>query len=139
MAIYAVKCNIPKKELEKDMNEKFDELKVIEHNHPLDRKDIKSALETFDREYYNFTIDDIVKLTDIRIEKNKRNYRKQDKHLQIARAIQKIEDPNEEWRYVQPSKSEQVKNHIKENPNDNPTEIAKELGISRSTVYKYLK
>ena len=141
MAIYAVKCNIPKKELEKDMNTKFDELKVIEHNHPLDRKDIKSALETFDRQYYNFTIDDIVKLTDIQIQKNKRNYRKQTLHLKGARAIQEINDPNAEWRNLEgrPTKENLVKDFIKENPTANPTKISRELGISRSTVYKYIK
>ena len=31
-----------------------------------------------------------------------------------------------------------VKDYIKENPNDNPTEIARNLGISRTTVYKYI-
>ncbi|MGO1653003.1 hypothetical protein, partial [Senegalia sp. (in: firmicutes)] len=63
MAIYAVKCNISKQEVRKDMYDIFDELKEIEHSNPLDEEDIKSALETYDRQYYNFTIDDIVKLT----------------------------------------------------------------------------
>jgi len=49
----------------------FDELKEIEHSNPLEEDDIKSALETYDRQYYNFTIDDIVKLTDIRLKKIK--------------------------------------------------------------------
>ena len=143
MAIYAVKCNIPKKELEKDMNEKFDELKVIEHNHPLDRKDIKSALETYDRQYYNFTIDDIVKLTDIPIQKNKRNYQKQKYHLEEARAVRdlRMKRQNKTWINLEgrPTKEILVKNFIKQNPNATPTEIARELEISRSTVYKYLK
>ncbi|WP_256440303.1 hypothetical protein [Sedimentibacter sp. zth1] len=37
-----------------------------------------------------------------------------------------------------PSKEKLVKDYIKENPNDNPTEIARVLQISRPTVYKYL-
>ena len=132
-----------KKELEKDMNIKFDELKVIEHNHPLDRKDIKSALETFDREYYNFTIDDIVKLTDIRIEKSKRNYRNQNTHLKLARGQLAILREMEEGQIGRPkgtgTKEETVKKYISENPEANPTEIARKLGISRSTAYKYMK
>ena len=31
-----------------------------------------------------------------------------------------------------------VKEYIEKNPDDNPTEIARNLGISRTTVYKYL-
>ncbi len=141
MSIYAVKCNIPKKELKKDMYKVFDDLKEVEHNHPLEEKDIWSALETYDRQYYNFTINDIVKLTDIHIEKNKRNYRKQNQHLKIMNFVRdNVTHPEGNWREGngRPSKKDLVKNHIKENPNDNPTEISKKLGISRTTVYKYM-
>lgn len=137
MSIYAVKCNIPKRELKKDMYKVFDDLKEVEHNHPLEEKDIWSALETYDRQYYNFTINDIVKLTDIHIEKNKRNYRTQEIHLERARAVQEIDYPNGEWRGKK-SKEKVVKDYIKNNPKDNPTEISRKLGISRSTVYKYI-
>ena len=144
MVIYAVKCNIPKEEVEEDMYEKFEELRKIEHSNPLEEKDIISALETYDRQYYNFTIDDIEKLTDIRIERNKRNYRNQKLHLKGARAIQEINDPNHQWRNKEGrpkgsgTKEDLVKEYIRNNPNDNPTEIARNLGISRPAVYKYL-
>ena len=143
MAIYAVKCNIPKNEVREDMYKIFDELKEIEHSNPLEEDDIKSALETYDRQYYNFTIDDIVKLTDIPIEKNKRNYRKQDFHLRIARNT--LELMNEESGVVlqgrpkgSGTKEDLVKEYLAEKPNSTPTEIAKNLGISRTTVYKYI-
>ena len=141
IAIYAVKCNIPKEEVREDMYKIFDELREIEHSNALEERDIKSALETYDRQYYNFTIDDIVKLTDIPIEKNKRNYRKQEIHLKGARAIQEINDPENNWRNQEgrPSKEDLVKEYIQENPNDNPSEIARNLNVSRTTVYKYLK
>ena len=144
MVIYAVKCNIPKEEVEEDMYEKFKELSQIEHSNPLEEEDIISALETYDRQYYNFTIDDIEKLTDIRIERNKRNYRNQKLHLKGARAIQEINDPNHQWRNKEGrpkgsgTKEDLVKEYIRKNPNDNPTEIARNLGISRPTVYKYI-
>ena len=143
MAIYAVKCNIPKKEVREDMYKIFDELKEIEHSNPLEEDDIKSALETYDRQYYNFTIDDIVKLTDIPIEKNKRNYRKQNFHLRIARTtLELMNEENETVLQGRPkgsgTKESIVKEYLEENPNDSPTEIAKKLGISRTTVYKYI-
>ena len=37
------------------------------------------------------------------------------------------------------TKEELVKEYIEKNPEDNPTEIARALNISRPTVYKYLK
>ncbi len=146
MVIYAVKCDIPKDEVEEDMYEKFDELRKIEHSNPLEEDDIISALETYDRQYYNFKIDDIEKLTDIRIERNKRNYRKQKVHLMGARSIQEINDKvnNTNWREGNGrpkgsgTKEELVKEYIKNNLDHSPTEIARNLGISRTTVYKYL-
>lgn len=37
-----------------------------------------------------------------------------------------------------PSKESLVKEYLEENPDYSPTEIAKNLGISRTTVYKYI-
>lgn len=127
------------------MLEIFDYLADIDHSNPLTMKDLYSALDVYDRGYYNFTIDDIEKLTDIRIERNKRNYRKQNEHLERARAVQKIDYPNNEWinKEGRPvgsgTKENIVKEYIEKNPEDNPTEIARALNISRPTVYKYLK
>lgn len=143
MVIYAVKCNIPKEEVKADMHEKFEELKNIEHSNPLTQEDLYTALEVYDREYYNFTIDDIEKLTDIRIERNKRNYRNQDFHLRIARnTLQLMNEESGTVLQGRPkgsgTKENLVREYIAENPDDTPTEIARALEISRPTVYKYL-
>lgn len=143
MVIYAVKCNIPKEEVKADMHEKFEELKNIEHSNPLTKEDLYTALEVYDREYYNFTIDDIEKLTDIRIERNKRNYRNQDFHLRIARnTLQLMNEESGTVLQGRPkgsgTKENLVREYIAENPDDTPTEIARALEISRPTVYKYL-
>lgn len=50
---------------------------------PVTKEYLKSTLEVYLKEYYNFTINDISKLTDIRIEKNKRNGRKQKEHIKL--------------------------------------------------------
>ena len=138
LVIYGIKCAIPKDEVKKDLYELFEEVRLIEHSHELTEYDIESALEVYDEAYHNFPIDVIVEKTGIKIEKNKRNYRSQELHLRGARAIQEINDPEGNWRYKKPSKKELVKNYIKENPEDNPTEVARALNISRTTVYKYL-
>lgn len=145
MVIYAVKCNISREEVEADMYDKFDELSRIEHSNPLTEEDIKSALETYDRQYYNFTIHDIEKLTDIRIDRNKRNYRNQKQHILVMNAIRDVVYPNGEWRNKEGrpkgsgTKEYLIKEYLLENPASTPTEIARNLGISRTTVYKYLK
>jgi transcriptional regulator of acetoin/glycerol metabolism len=116
----------------------FEILQDMEHGNPLTEYDIESALEAYDKEYFNFKIDDIEKLTDVRIERNKRNHRKQEEHLLRARTVQQLDYPNGEWR-GDTSKEQLVKDYIKNHPKENPTQIAKALNISRPTVYKYMK
>lgn len=141
LAIYAVKCDIPRKELETDMYEIFEELKHIPHSNELCEEDIISALEAYDRGYYNFKLDDIEKLTGLRFERNKRNYRSQGNHIKIMNAIRDITYPNGEWRNKDgaPTKENLVKEYLLEYPDLPVSEVAKNLGVSRTTVYKYKK
>lgn len=139
LVIYAIKCDVPKNEVKKDLYELYETIKDIDHSHALSVYDIESALDVYDPSYHNFPIDVIIEKTGIQITKNKRNYRTQEQHLERARAVQEIDYPNGEWRYVKPSKEELVLNYLKDNPNQTPTQISKALNISRPTVYKYLK
>ena len=142
LVIYACKCDIPKKRLKKDMQMVFEKLSSIGHTNPLTQEDIDSALEVYSREYYNFTIDDIEKLTDIRIERNKRNYRKQAQHLRIARATLEImNEDNGKALQGRPkgsgSKQEQVKEWRASHPDGKKIECERDLGLSRHTVLKW--
>ena len=145
LVIYGVKCNIPKKEVEKDLYELYEIVKKVQHEHELSIEDVEAALDVYDPAYNNFPIDVIVEKTGIQIQKNKRNHRSQKAHLERARAVQEIDYPNAEWRNLEGrpkgtgTKEKLVKDFIKENSEASPTEIAIKLGISRSTVYKYLK
>ena len=139
LAIYAIKSNIPFERLEKDAYSLIPAFNEININEPFTETDVKSALECYDPNYRTFPRADIEKITAIEIPENKRNYRTQEQHLERARAVQKIDYPNDEWRYVQPSKEKLVKDFIKENPDLSVTEIARELKVSRPTVYKYLQ
>ena len=123
----------------------FDELKGVEHENALTQEDIESALEAYDKEYYNFTIADIEKLTDVRIERNKRNKRNQAEHLRRARVVQTVDYPNGEWRNKEGrptgsgTKEQLIKDYIQENPSAKVTQIATALGVSRTTVYKHMR
>lgn len=139
MVIYACKCDVPRNKLVVDMNTAYEYLKTIAHDNPLTREDIKSALETYDKEYYNFTIDDIVKLSGLHIEKSKRNGRKQTVHLERARAVQKIDYPNGEWRdgNGRPSAEPTIRKFMQRHPDARKIDVIEGTGKSAKTVYKY--
>lgn len=139
LVIYACKCDIPKKRLREDMQTAFVELSKVGHTNPLTKEDIDSALEVYSKEYYNFTIADIEKLTDLRIIRNKRNGRKQPQHLERARAVQTIDYPDGEWRNKdgRPSKQEIVEEWRKNNPNGKKIDCHRETGLSRMTIDKW--
>lgn len=143
LAIYAAKCDVPKKKLRQDLEDAYKILQTVEHTNPMKPEDISSAMEAYSKEYYNFTLNDIEKLTEIRIERNKRNGRKQEDHLKRARAVQAVDYPDGEWRKGngRPKGSgtaqEKVAEYRGEHPDANVTEVARALNISRPTVYKW--
>ena len=139
MSIYASKCDVPKAKLREDMLTVFEELKTIEHENPLVKEDMESALEAYSKEYWNFTIDNISKLTDVRIEKNKRNGRKQAQHLARARAVQVLDYPEGEWRNKdgRPTAQQTVTEWREANPEGRKIDCQRETGLSRPTVLKW--
>ena len=87
--------------------------------------------------------------TDIQMKETKRNRRKQSVHLAGARAIQKINDPDEEWREGNGRKHEtlenskvaaQVEEWMLSHPDGhNKSECARDLCLDRKTVRKWWK
>lgn len=139
LVIYACKCDVPRAKLEADLQTAFEQLKMIDHTNALTEDDIESALETFDKEYYNFTISDIEKLTDIRIERNKRNGRKQQQHLQLARGIRQLKGEMGECVSGggRPEKAKIVEEWQWQHPDGKKIECERETGLSRHTVLKW--
>jgi len=109
------------------------------------------ALEAYNEDYVTFPRDSIARLTAMDMPANKRNGRKQEIHLKIARSAQAIMDEvnGTNWREGngRPRGSKNKKNEKKEkilayaeaNPEASHSEIARELGISRPTVIKWLR
>ncbi len=143
LAIYACKCDVPKSKLRADLEDAYKKLKAVEHTNPMKREDIKSALEAYSKEYYNFTIADIEKLTEVRIERNKRNGRKQKDHMRRITLLRDDDYPNGEWRNKEgrPKGSgtaqQKVQQFRAEHPEASVTEVSRALKISRPTVYKW--
>ena len=141
LAIYAYKCGVTKKQLRKDMKQAFEDLKNVKHVNPLTEDDIKSALEAYDKEYYNFTIADIEALTDVRIERNKRNYQKQVDHLEEARAIRDIRMRRQGKKWTdgngRPSAELAVYAWRYEHPEGRKVDCQRDTGLDPKTIRKW--
>ena len=142
LAIYAKKCNVDRMELEQDafdLLERMEALTTEENNH-FRREDILAALEMYNDSYIRFPIDSITALTAVPIEKNKRNGRKQEAHLKIARFT--LDVMNEEAdRALQgrPDKQQLIEQWQLLHPEGTKAQCIKETGISKKTVYKWWK
>ena len=146
MAIYACKCDVPKKKLREDMKKAVAELERVEHHNPdgsedhMHPEDIKSAMEAYDKAYYNFTINDIEHLTDVRIERNRRNGRKRALHVQYMNLNRQFKVANGECTNGgRPSAKKKVEEYFEVFPDCPPKEAAAALEVSVSTIYKYHK
>lgn len=144
LSIYAVKCNISQEELEEDcleLMEIFESRTDNENNH-FTEKDVLDALQSFeDKGLITYPINSISNRSGLKIEKNKRNGRKQELHLKLARANKAIlKEAGEIKPEGRPSKEDVVLNYLIENPDEkNVSKIARECRVARNTVYKYLK
>lgn len=143
LCIYAIKCDVDEDTLRADIRALMPFLNDLNPSEPFTDEDVESALECFEERYKTFPRDDIAKLSGIAIKENKRNGRKQEQHMQVMRAIQDIVNPN--WRQGNGrpvgsgTKEDVVKEYIKLHPDASVSQIARATGVSRPTVYKWLK
>ena len=142
LAVYAAKCGVDRETLEADafgLVSMLERLTVEERNH-FTREDVLAAIEMYNDNYITFPIDSIVKLTAVPIEKNKRNFRKQEVHLRIARGTKAIlKEAGELKADGRPSKATEVRDWRLLNPEGTIKDCMEALGISKSTAYKYWK
>lgn len=139
LVIYACKCDVPKDRLLDDLSDKLEDLSHITHTNQLTEEDVRSALESYDKGYYNFTIADIEKLTDIRIERNKRNYRPQAEHIKLMNFVRDELKGNKDWRNKdgRPTAETQVKEWRESHPSENKAECHRQTGLARDTIRKW--
>ena len=144
LAIYAVKCSIDEDELRRDADRLmkiFDEMSYEDSNR-FTVEDVVKALEMYNENFVTFPRADIAKYSGIPIPPNKRNWRKQDEHLQWCRIIQKANDEVDgtDWRSGngRPSKEQIIREYMIAHPDvRKKTEIAAALQINRHTVGKF--
>ena len=149
LAIYAVKCGITDRERVKaDMDSLVPFLDSVDTEHPFGNDhEVENALECLDLRYKKFPIKDLERISGIAIPKNKRNYRKQPQHMEYLNGLRKMRrdvlGENEYENSGRPKgsgeKRELIRSYAREHPDANHSDIAKALGVSRSTVIKWLK
>lgn len=156
LSVYARKCGISREELESDafeIMEQFDRL-TTDLNNRFNERDVLDALQAFDDRFMTFPISSISYLTDIKIEKNKRNGRKQKEHLRDKYFIDengrnirnqcklhrdaRLEDMRENGEILgRPSKKDVVQEWKKFNPNKRKIDCYRETGIDPKTIRKW--
>mgnify|MGYP003372571787 CR=1 FL=1 len=144
LATYAKKCNVSYEELENDAYGLIPFMNSI-GNEPFTEDDVIKALEAYNDSYITYPIDTIVNRTGIPIEKNKRNFRKQNLHLKLARAYRDIlqnEKGVKNWYENSPhsgrkSKKEIVEEWKKNNPDGKKMDCHRDTGLSRVTIDKW--
>lgn len=146
LAVTAMKCGISQEELEKDafglievMNEKD-----TNKENPFTEDDVLAALEGYDSAWYTYPIEKMSYRSNIPLVSTKRNYRKQEQHLKIARFTRDLnyDDPNG-WinKGGRPKGSGTAEEKVKEwrvnNPNGKKADCHKDTGLDPKTIRKW--
>lgn len=145
LAVYAVKCGIPYEELEGDALALVPFLNSLDKDgdKPFAPSDVVKALEAYDASYITFPRHTIEELTGVSIPPNKRNGRTREAHMKRVNAMIDfdISMGEKDIRYHggAPTKEAQIKAYAEAHSGANHSEIARALGVSRSTVIKWLK
>ena len=141
LAIYAVKCGIAEEELQQDayrLLKIFDAMSYEDSNR-FTIEDVVKALEMYNENFVTFPRADIAKYSGIPIPANKRNWRRQEVHLKIARFTkEEMKISGLLKKEGRPSKEKLIRDYMYANPEvRKKTEIAASLQIDRHTVSKY--
>ena len=146
LVTFARKCGVPKEQVEADafsLVGKLDGLTTDPSNH-FTEYDAMCAVDAYDDDdLVTYTRDYISRRSLIPIEANKRNGRTQEQHMDYLNNLRKMRrDVLGEDEYKnngRPKKSEQVLAFAAEHPGMSQRAIAKELGVSPTTVNKWLR
>lgn len=143
LAAYAVKCGVSYDELEEDalsLVPRLESLTEREDNH-FTEEDALAAIASYnDGVCRKLSVERIERRTAIEMPRNKRNGRKQELHLKMARSNLSIlnEDAGRALQGRKPKRDE-ILAFAAEHPGMSHSAIAKTLGVSRTTVIKWLK
>ena len=140
MASYGLKCGIPEEELLEDMALARKELdKISPPDNPLTLADMAKAEQAYQERYRTLTRETISRLCGVEIKASKRNGRTQAVHLAIARStLEVLNKANGASLQGRKSVKQDVLTYLRDNPQAKISQVARDLGVSRKTVYKWI-
>lgn len=143
LAIYAIKCGIEEDELIQDALDLVPRLNSIKSDKPFTREDAFKACQMYNADYQTYPRKAIERITAIPIPPNKRNGRKLARHIEMVNILRKTRRDvlgEDEYRNSgRPPKRDAVLAYAREHPGATQREIAAALGMSKTTVNKWLR
>lgn len=148
LSVFAMKCDIEQEELTRDIMELVPLFNSLSNNpdETFTQDDALRAMDAYTDSYATFPRKDIESLTGIKMPPNKRNGQKQEWHLEDARTKKKNMKrrgqsfKNKEGRPPGSGTKERlIQEFAATHPDMNHSQIARELGVSRPTVIKWLR
>lgn len=143
-AVFAKKSGISREQLEQDILDRVPQLDAISTS-PDNRFTVEDALKALtaydDSKYMFLRRATLERLSGIPIPANKRNGRKRKEHVKRMTVLRDLDYPNDSWRNTKgaPTKESLVKDYAAKHPRATQREIAKALGVSPTTVNKWLR
>lgn len=142
LVIYGVKCNVPLERVKEDAYSLIDIMTSINPADPFTEFDVDYALRAYAESFATVPRKEIERMSHMPIPARKRNGRSQAVHCALMRDRKKsLKNVGEVIKEGRPKgsgeKKKLVADFIAKNPTANVSEIAKALGVSRTTVYKW--
>ena len=137
--VYAVKCNVPKEQVKRDLMALIPVLTDRKPDDPITENDVREALDAYRPELNTYPVTSIEYLSGVDITKDRprRNGRKQSDHLMGARALEAVYRPDWRGGNGRKPKDEIVRAWREAHPNGRKADCIKETGLSKPTVYKW--
>ena len=136
LAVTAMKCGVSLDELERDafgLIERFNK-----DENPFTKEDVLAALEGYDSAWFTYPVEKMAYRSDIPIEKNKRNGRKQDVHIKYMNNQRAFKvEMGECTNGGRPDKQKIVQKWRLKNPEGTKYQCVKDTGLSKNTVKKW--
>ena len=141
LAIYAKKCGISEDELRRDafsLLKPYDDMSVEDINR-FTKDDVVCALEMYNEDYVTFPRDDIAKISGLTMPVNKRNWRKQEEHLQFARGVREVKEKLGETVAGggRPSAQDRVYEWRQQHPEGRKADCHRDTGLDPKTIRKW--
>nr|WP_278707498.1 hypothetical protein [Bacteroides intestinalis] len=143
LAIYAKKCSIEEDELREDaysLLRPYDDMSIEEVNR-FTKDDVEAALSMFNEDYVTFPRDDIARLSGMTMPVNKRNWRKQEQHLKLARGQLSILRELGEVKAGRPQGSGTAQDRVFEwrqrHPEGRKIDCHRDTGLDPKTIRKW--